>query len=329
MVSREIGAPGAFARPGQRGFTLIELLVVIAIIAILIGLLLPAVQKVRESAARMKCQNNLKQIGLAAHNYESSFGRLPPGAVKPIPGDVPPNDVGISALATILSYLEQGNNYAQITNDVLTGKTRWWTDSTNNVSAQQKVKTYYCPSDSLDSYGGAVIILVTYTNKSDNSGVDIGGAAFGAPNTCGLTNYIASAGHSGKTGNTTYDAYCGPYYQSSTTKLTEITDGTSNTIGFGETLGGNGGIGGSRNYGYSYMSPGYLGTMQDLITPGWRTFGSKHMGMVQFVFCDGSVRGLRSNVSATAPDPSSARWLAFQQMGGMADGNVVNSSALE
>ncbi|MCS6864451.1 MAG: DUF1559 domain-containing protein [Gemmataceae bacterium] len=159
--------PGCCSRKPHRGFTLIELLVVIAIIAILIGLLLPAVQKVREAAARLKCQNNLKQFGLATHNYENTFGYLPPSqhtVVYPNPSTGVPTTYssGATLQALLLPYFEQANKYNQFDMDYnvnsdaplhsgIPAKT-----GANSAARTGDVPIFLCPSDpSTQTYFGA------------------------------------------------------------------------------------------------------------------------------------------------------------------------------
>jgi len=286
-----------------RGFTLIELLVVIAIIAILIGLLLPAVQKVREAAARMQCGNNLKQLGVAIHNYASANAdALPPGMAAWTNNGASQYPGG-NTHWHLLPYIEQGN----ILNTLAQSNIYYsWgaAGSVNGQSTSTAVKTFLCPSDSSRSSAGA--------RSNDASGWPVTGYFRNWYLFDGSTVRMTPSGH---------------HWTVSKYSVANIPDGTSNTVGFVERyadLNGNAGTiytgtqysglwthhGNDRaHWGYAQWAPVYgqwaapnssppqTGTVPQ--KSAYYMPNSGHSTSVQVLLLDGSVRGVTGSVNPT------------------------------
>jgi prepilin-type N-terminal cleavage/methylation domain-containing protein/prepilin-type processing-associated H-X9-DG protein len=312
-------------KKSRSGFTLIELLVVIAIIAVLVGLLLPAVQKARETANRMKCANNLKQIGLALQTYHDNLGQFPPGYIdgNTDPTKTPDQDMGPGWgwAAFLLPYVEQDPLFRQINLTVPVGT------GVNAMLSGQGLSIYQCPSDPLqqpfpvyDSTFTKPIVTLAHANYVGCNGWEecfwnAGGAGDGSGND-GLDGGLGLAGD-------------GPFFRNSNIKISNVLDGLSNSIFVGERSSNHapatwtGAPAGGRcpawmvsqppvpyasppgpaydnaDFGEAFvLAHGNARHLPNADFPIYDpdTFYSYHPGCVNFLFGDGSVRFISSNI---------------------------------
>lgn len=338
-------------RKSRNGFTLIELLVVIAIIAILVALLLPAVQQAREAARRSSCKNNLKQFGLALHNYHDVHRVFPPGFVHQ--PTAPQHSPHWGWGSYLLPFVEQSAMYETLNvGDNHLGDALADTSAGGGRSLMQTpLSSYRCPSDPAPG-------------MSDRGGVRDGSGSWGVD--MAVSNYVASNGAHAAAANYAYVMFDNPtsgpvFYANSKTRIRDITDGTSNTILLGErtwTLNNPGGSQLTCNaamvFGNRVQTTG-SGGVSNAVAETWASqqlasgsaainstatgtlgqggsgnygtghcrhgFSSQHKGGAQFVMADGAVRFISENISHTPDENYDATTL--EQLLRRNDGQVV------
>ncbi len=283
----------------RRGFTLIELLVVIAIIAILIALLLPAVQQAREAARRSACKNNLKQLVLAMHNYESTYGVLPPGYLHKFdPAGSGTNHMGFGWGLMCLPQLEQANLYGQFNFNIPGFSASQLTPRETHLTV------FLCPSD-----------------PYSQSRFVVRDASSSPPERYAAGSYAANWGPSTAAVNLddTPLSSNGVFYRNSRTKFRDITDGQTNTLALGERTNGPIRTSSGISHGHSSFETSWCCAAREVtdvtddhghmvlfetqfrpneIDSDDKGVSAPHVGIGQFAMCDGSVRAVSENIDA-------------------------------
>ena len=306
----------------EKAFTLIELLVVIAIIGVLVALLLPAVQNARETARRMACSSNLKQISLSALNYESLHGRLPIGFLGPwdangngmndtaeAPSTWQWDFANIGMFPVLLSFLEETGTQDRLNPLLLrqhsrkypgqTYKGHWASGKSTKEAAFTQPSVFLCPSALLPLHTNLIDTSFTY-ETTDGIQVEIRGRR---EKDYGRSNYV---GVSGKAGNTPSEKqYAGLFVNRIPRSLKQVRDGTSNTLLFGENRAAITWLGAE---GWPVLYG--LGDTPSQKKP---LFTSLHPGVVMFATADGAVRGLSFTLEQET----------FNRLAGMADSDIL------
>lgn len=313
------------------GFTLVELLVVIAIIGVLTALLLPAVQAARESARRSQCQNNLRQLSVAALNFESSRTMLPPGYLGPRPprrvmvgsqlADFDDQQIGF--VPYILPYLESASVASGI--DVQLNSSRqpreqfWGVSDSTWQAANHSLPVVLCPSapQETPTTGVAALLNVFYSSALGGVTMEIVWPSAEASTSLGRSNYLGNAGVYGIVEIEAIDKFRGPLANRAQVKMADLIDGSSSTLLIGEAVGEMNE--GTLELAYSWMGCGSLPLFAGLLeTSHWYGYSSLHPETTGFSLADGSVRVFSRSIDEQV-------WFA---LGTIQAGDLVDSSLI-